>query len=68
MNNEVYVNLMVSLEEVNTIISALEERASNTRALSQRIFNIADSQLNTNPNVEANTSYKKNKKQKKGDK
>ena len=46
MNNDtIYVTLTLSLENVDVVLNALEEKALNIQALRQNIYDTANSQI-----------------------
>ena len=48
MNDDtIYITLTLSLENVDVVLNALEEKALNIKALRQKIYNVADNQINT---------------------
>ena len=47
MNDDtIYITLTLSLENVDVVLNALEEKAFNIKALRQKIYNVADNQVN----------------------
>ena len=47
MNDDtIYITLTLSLENVDVVLNALEEKALNIKALRQKIYNVADNQIN----------------------
>lgn len=47
MNDDtIYITLTLSLENIDVILNALEEKAFNIKALRQKIYNVADNQIN----------------------
>ena len=47
MNDDtIYITLSLSLENIDVILNALEEKAFNIKALRQKIYNVADNQIN----------------------
>ena len=47
MNDDtIYITLSLSLENIDVILNALEEKALNIKALRQKIYNVADNQIN----------------------
>ena len=47
MNDDtIYITLTLSLENIDVVLNALEEKALNIKALRQKIYNVADSQIN----------------------
>ena len=47
MNDDtIYITLTLSLENVDVVLNALEEKAFNIKALRQKIYNVADNQIN----------------------
>lgn len=47
MNDDtIYVTLTLSLENIDVVLNALEEKALNIQALRQKIYNVADNQIN----------------------
>lgn len=46
MNDDtIYITLTLSLENVDVVLNALEEKALNIKALRQKIYNVADNQI-----------------------
>lgn len=47
MNDDtIYITLTLSLENIDVVLNALEEKALNIKALRQKIYNVADNQIN----------------------
>lgn len=47
MNDDtIYITLTLSLENIDVILNALEEKALNIKALRQKIYDVADNQIN----------------------
>ena len=47
MNDDtIYITLTLSLENIDVVLDALEEKAFNIKALRQKIYNVADNQIN----------------------
>ena len=47
MNDDtIYITLTLSLENIDVVLNALEEKALNIKALRQKIYNVADNQVN----------------------
>ena len=47
MNDDtIYITLTLSLENIDVVLNALEEKAFNIKALRQKIYNVADNQIN----------------------
>ena len=47
MNDDtIYVTLTLSLENIDVVLNALEEKALNIQALRQNIYNAANNQIN----------------------
>ena len=47
MNDDtIYLTLTLSLENIDVVLNALEEKALNIKALRQKIYNVADNQIN----------------------
>ena len=47
MNDDtIYITLTLSLENEDVVLNALEEKALNIKALRQKIYNVADNQIN----------------------
>ena len=46
MNDDtIYVTLTLSLENIDVVLNALEEKALNIQALRQNIYNVANNQI-----------------------
>ena len=46
MNDDtIYITLTLSLENVDVVLNALEEKDFNIKALRQKIYNVADNQI-----------------------
>ena len=45
-DDTIYITLTLSLENVDVVLNALEEKAFNIKALRQKIYNVADNQIN----------------------
>lgn len=47
MNDDtIYITLTLSLENIDVVLNALEEKALSIKALRQKIYNVADNQIN----------------------
>ena len=47
MNDDtIYITLTLSPENIDVVLNALEEKALNIKALRQKIYNVADNQIN----------------------
>lgn len=47
MNDDtIYITLTLSLENIDVVLNALEEKALNIKALRQKIYNVVDNQIN----------------------
>ena len=47
MNDDtIYITLTLSVENIDVVLNALEEKALNIKALRQKIYNVADNQIN----------------------
>ena len=47
MNDDtIYITLTLSLENIDVVLNALEEKALNIKALRQKIYNVADNHIN----------------------
>lgn len=47
MNDDtIYITLTLSLENIDVVLNALEEKALDIKALRQKIYNVADNQIN----------------------
>lgn len=46
-NKKIYVSLSLSLEDVDVVLNALEEKALNIQSLRQSIYDVANNQVQT---------------------
>ena len=45
-DDTIYITLTLSVENIDVVLNALEEKALNIKALRQKIYNVADNQIN----------------------
>ena len=67
MNNKIFATLSLSLEEVDVVLNALEEKALNVQSLRQNIYDTVKAQIPTKEVKHQVINIKKKKGNKKKD-